>query len=196
MEKKRFYDLHKNSFSLWGCVQKDGILIRCPKCEKQAILKLKSDGYVAQCLNCTNVWTPHTDRLKLKYAKGICRKCGRWCNIKTELKPNENYGHIFRKCPYCGENQSFELDSSDGIIISPYDFTENLYLKASFRGHEVWAYNYDHLNYLIKYVEAELRQPPQKHFFNSKQSDCLPKFIKLAKNRNDILKVLYKLREV
>ncbi len=51
MEKKRFYDLHKNSFSLWGCVQKDGILIRCPKCEKQAILKLKTDGYVAQCLN-------------------------------------------------------------------------------------------------------------------------------------------------
>lgn len=197
MEKKRFYDLHKYSFSFLGSAKKDGVLIKCPNCGKQAILKLKRDGYVAQCLSCTNVWTPHTDKNKIKYAKGSCRKCGRWCNIKTELKPNENYSHIFKKCPYCAESQSFKLDGSDDvIIISSDDFLENLYLKTNFRGHEIGAYNYEHLNYLTEYVEAELRQPPQEHFLNGKQSDHLPKFIKLAKNRNDILKALYKLRKI
>ncbi len=54
----------------------------------------------------------------------------------------------------------------------------------------VWALNREHLNYLIDYLSADLRQKPAGYFSQHAQADHLPTFMKTAKNRERIVKLL------
>ena len=67
-----------------------------------------------------------------------------------------------------------------------------LWLKISCCGEVLWAYNQTHLELLENYVGAKLRERTVKgrNSFLSK----LPKWIKSAKNRDEILKAIAKLR--
>jgi hypothetical protein len=55
------------------------------------------------------------------------------------------------------------------------------------------------LIYLIEYIEADLRENGETAFMDfpgvKTQSDQLPKFIKLAKNRKPIVKLLKRMLE-
>ena len=65
---------------------------------------------------------------------------------------------------------------------------------TSFQGKPVWALNREHLAYLIDYLSADLREKPlgsQK----KTQADHLPTFMKTAKNRERIVKLLKKMQE-
>lgn len=67
-----------------------------------------------------------------------------------------------------------------------------LWLAVSCCGETLWAYNEKHLEMLENYVTARLRERTVKgrNSFLSK----LPKWIKSAKNRDEILKAIGKLR--
>jgi hypothetical protein len=67
-----------------------------------------------------------------------------------------------------------------------------LWLEISCCGERLWAYNRKHLEMLDAYVGAKLRERTVKgrNSFLSK----LPKWIKSAKNRDEILKAIGKLR--
>ena len=67
-----------------------------------------------------------------------------------------------------------------------------LWLEISCCGERLWAYNQKHLEMLENYVGAKLRERTVKgrNSFLSK----LPKWIKSAKNRDEILKAIVKLR--
>jgi hypothetical protein len=54
----------------------------------------------------------------------------------------------------------------------------------------LWALNEDHLSYLEEYVEATLREA----YPNSTMASRLPDWMKSAKNREDVLKCIRKLR--
>ena len=75
----------------------------------------------------------------------------------------------------------------------PY-FDMELWFLTSFQGKPVWALNREHLAYLIDYLSADLREKspgsPKKT-----QADHLPTFMKTAKNRERIVKLLKKLQE-
>ena len=65
---------------------------------------------------------------------------------------------------------------------------------TSFQGKPVWALNRKHLAYLIDYLSADLREKPPGGPKKT-QADHLPTFLKTAKNRERIVKLLKKLQE-
>lgn len=75
----------------------------------------------------------------------------------------------------------------------PY-FGLELWYLSSFQGKPVWALNRKHLEYLIKYLSADLRLKPSDVICKS-QSDHLPTFMKTAKNRERIVKLFKKMHE-
>lgn len=78
----------------------------------------------------------------------------------------------------------------------PY-FHYPLYFRGGFRGKPVWALNREHLRYLIDYLSADLRAVPAGHLERSgmrSQSDRLPAFMKSAKNREGMVKLLTRLQ--
>lgn len=65
---------------------------------------------------------------------------------------------------------------------------------TSFQGKPVWALNREHLAYLIGYLSAGLREKPPGRA-NMTQTDHLPTFMKTAKNRERIVKLLRQMQE-
>jgi len=73
-------------------------------------------------------------------------------------------------------------------------FGLELWFLTSFQGKPVWAINQEHLAYLIDYLSADLREKPSGSQKKT-QADHLPTFMKTAKNRERIVKLLKKLQE-
>ncbi len=73
-------------------------------------------------------------------------------------------------------------------------FNLPLWFLSSFNGKLVWALNREHLNYLIDYLSATLREKPTTYPLKT-QSDHLPTFMKTAKNRERIVKILRKMQQ-
>jgi len=69
----------------------------------------------------------------------------------------------------------------------------NLWLTASFRGEYFMAYNYEHLAYLKQYIGANIRERNNSEF--PTMVEKLPNFIKSAKNRDKLLKLINKLEK-
>ncbi len=151
---------------------------------------LESFGYefAVHCPNCnqkSKVISPeapyYTDAIK----RFICTSCG----LMKEKIPGKN----------CFNQNVISYGNSwrDGFINigGNYDwyFGYPLYLQAPCCGHTLWAYNIEHLCYLEEYVEAELRGPSP--YYLSVESR-LPIWMKIAKNRNAVLKAINKIKQI
>ena len=93
------------------------------------------------------------------------------------------------KCPKC---------HGAGVVTADDDNAYFRYLElwflTSFQGKPVWALNREHLAYLISYLSADLREKPMGRAKKT-QADHLPTFMKTAKNRERIVKLLKKMQE-
>lgn len=72
-------------------------------------------------------------------------------------------------------------------------FGFKLWLETECCGDLLWAYNLEHLRLMEEYVAAKLRERTKKgrnSFFSR-----LPQWIKSAKNRDEVLKAIRRLRE-
>ena len=72
-----------------------------------------------------------------------------------------------------------------------------LWLQIGCCGETLWAYNAAHLDFIESYVRAKLREHARgEHgWSNQALANRLPRWMKDAKNREDILKCVQKLRE-
>lgn len=68
-----------------------------------------------------------------------------------------------------------------------------LWMQISCCGETLWANNEKHLEFIEDYVGARLRE--RKPFVNKSLASRLPNWIKKAKNREEILKAIGKLKE-
>jgi len=68
-----------------------------------------------------------------------------------------------------------------------------LWMQISCCGETLWANNEKHLEFIENYVGARLRE--RKPFVNKSLASRLPNWIKKAKNREEILKAIGKLKE-
>lgn len=105
----------------------------------------------------------------------------------------------------CGEKSMYDLSIrgfKKAYDLPCYQAIENacetffgceLWFLTYFKSHPVWAVNRDHLNYLIRYLSADLREKPVGYPFK-KQADHLPSFMKSAKNRERIVRLLTKMQ--
>ncbi|MFT3997925.1 MAG: hypothetical protein QM667_11010 [Asticcacaulis sp.] len=125
----------------------------------------------------------------------VCPACGG----KARLTPQE--GAVARRlvCTMCGHNRSVAPRDPRVTTYPPTDNICNglsLWLEAGTRHGRFYAYNDEHLDHIAAYVAADLRHmaPAVSEVKNASVTSRLPLWVKQAKNRTEVLKLIDKLR--
>ena len=175
----------------------DNIYVHCPQCNGKAIVRKDNpkDFVSERTLSCSKCFYSIKGKallLSLDLHKN-CLQCDGAIDIIIP-QVNERKKSINIKCPHCGCHQTFKptyqltkkiFDNPEGLPTDDY-YGLPLWLSAPFKHHVFWALNYDHLNYLKSYIQAELRQRHQRK--RPTMVEKLPHWIKLQKNRDELLK--------
>jgi hypothetical protein len=129
-----------------------------------------------------------------------CPKCDGRAEIITERQdvPHARGGgveyHRELRCTACFYNKRQTTRtygpgiSRDGVEGA---FETRLWFSAPFRDEVFWACNYEHLDYLKRYIAALVRERRDRRFFTAVER--LPQFVKSAKNREALLRLIEKL---
>ena len=174
-----------------------GIAVKCPKCQGLGVVK--TDGYKAyfKCPNCATALTKERTNYRCD-VHNLCPKCGRYYRVDIDEESKQHFPALRVACPFCGHmtagkvhrtRQGFTSYSEVQNGREPF-FGFELWFLAYLGRKAVWALNREHLNYLIDYLSADLRQKPAGYFSQHAQADHLPTFMKTAKNRERIVKLL------
>ncbi|MCI9045299.1 MAG: hypothetical protein HFJ96_07845 [Peptococcaceae bacterium] len=174
-----------------------GIAVKCPKCQGLGVVK--TDGYKAyfKCPNCATALTKERTNYRCD-VHNQCPKCGRYYRVDIDEESKQHFPALRVACPFCGHmtagkvhrtRQGFTYYSEVQNGREPF-FGFELWFLAYLGRKAVWALNREHLNYLIDYLSADLRQKPAGYFSQHAQADHLPTFMKTAKNRERIVKLL------
>ena len=174
-----------------------GIAVKCPKCQGLGVVK--TDGYKAysKCPNCATALTKERTNYRCD-VHNLCPKCGRYYRVDIDEESKQHFPALRVACPFCGHmtagkvhrtRQGFTYYSEVQNGREPF-FGFELWFLAYLGRKAVWALNREHLNYLIDYLSADLRQKPAGYFSQHAQADHLPTFMKTAKNRERIVKLL------
>ncbi len=131
-----------------------------------------------------------------------CPTCGDCAIVLAHLGATEHQaslGHrrlVARRrlrCHACGlSKDSYPSERLLGGPVDPY-FRLPLWLQADCRGKLLWAYNAEHLDLLESYVAARLRERTAAPGTMSMLAR-LPAWLKSAKNRDEILRAIQRLR--
>ena len=175
------------------------ILVHCPRCEKKAFVQTdpltrKSE---LKCLECH-----HSEKQEKWYGevdlviRQRCDACGKW--IEERIRENKvKYPTILVTCAYCKQEKAYKPLREKVLTTSrlPTDpiFGLQLWLQAEFGGYVLWAYNHQHLHYLKDYIAARLRE--KNGISRRTLALKLPQFIKSAKNRDALLKLIAKMEQ-
>ncbi len=119
------------------------------------------------------VFVNKTDQRVESEAKAVCTHCG--FSKKTITAERIFYWNAD--------------EPSDGY------FDYSLWLKMPSCGHSLWAFNKRHLDFLERFVKAEMRENPNdgNGYANSSLASRLPTWIKAGKNRGRLLESITKL---
>lgn len=200
---KRFHDVEFHTFSSWT-----DMVVVCPNCGKAGIVHFDKEHNVA-VFQCGACYTKKEIMPCGNYAFEIAAQCtltGK--HFRLSMPENKIHGQKIRvKCPCCEEfviGTVFDKRDQQHLVFEDIRHAEDpyfhypLYFQASFRGKTVWALNREHLQYLIDFLSADIRtvQPDFHKTYKTMrfQSDILPAFMKTAKNRDGIVKLLMKLQ--
>lgn len=199
---KRFQDENKflGSFA-------NEILVKCPKCDSKSAVK-RENKIGCECGRCyTTVFECKHCFYKLAepvyqyiaYSRVYCNHC--FEKYEFESQPLNNKPETYRvKCPHCNFQEEWKpkikevLQNSninDGLEKEQwYNFP--LWFQKEVDGNIFWVYNQEHIDYLERYIEANLRERNSKANYTSSLVARLPKFVKEAKNREKLLKIIEK----
>jgi hypothetical protein len=103
--------------------------------------------------------------------------------------------YLIVNCNKCGHQKNLR---SNGLVNSMWGRREGtaygykLYLRTSACGHELWAFNKEHLDYLEGYINSINRQ--RKPNINQSVASRMPEWMKISRNRVQIINALKKLR--
>ena len=116
------------------------------------------------------------------------------CQSKAFVTINNDEARL--SCTSCGYNQAKLAEHRTFYwgAENPTDsyFGANLWLQTDCAGESLWAFNKRHLEYLEDFVSAKQRQrnPNVDTWMNSSLASRLPKWMKAAKNREQVLKAI------
>lgn len=204
MEKimERFQDENKflGSFN-------DEIFVKCPNCESKAsILKKPAEDCKCgkckvmffECKHCFTKPKPPTVKY-VAYGKRYCMNCREPYEFRSQAFKKKPM--LYKtKCPHCnfqeeGKPKVAEITEesklNDGLM-REWWYNLPLWFQKEFDNEIFWAYNPDHIDYLERYIGAGLRERNSKANYTSSLVARLPKFVKAAKNREKLLKILKK----
>lgn len=121
----------------------------------------------------------------------VCPSCREKAVAKTD-----HLNHKARLvCLHCEYNKELNTKvSNDAYLKVPAHlfFDAELWLSHPFKNESFYAYNYQHLLYLERYIQAGLREYKERSHFTLLEK--LPKFYHEASNRTALLKIIEKLK--
>ena len=185
----------------------DEVLVECPHCKKRAIVFADQGQYTVpystkfkakfRCNNCyksidENLWY---GPIIISPANVNCGYCG--SALKYSKTVNKYQNKIEVKCQNCDQEKKYDVHytltyADNKQATDPY-FGFQLWLQIPFDDNILWAYNFEHLEYLKNYVAAKLREATRGGKYSLAWK--LPNFIKLAKSREKILKAISRLEK-
>lgn len=177
----------------------DNILVHCPKCSKKASLTKNGKNFWGDVeLKCPDCHYYQKNRIETydQEIKFFCSNCAEKVNSYVEnVKIKKDL--IKMKCPNCKTTNPYKpryikkewVYKSDGNG-DPF-LNLPLWLSGKVKKNILWAYNYEHLQYIKGYVQAKLRTRYNGDY--STMVEKLPSWIKSEKNREDIIKRIEKL---
>lgn len=183
----------------------DEVLVSCTGCGAPGIVHANWAPYTwhakFECSNCQLALSSEAEHwvgaVRLS-GRQPCGYCGhKWLTpaIEYEAPPNDPLPQLVAECPECGHQTMVKASLCrtfpDDRCCDPH-FGLPLRLTISTRHGTVWAYNLAHLNELSGYVAAKLRVRQKSG--NSLMFSRIPKWMKLAKHREEIEKALCKLK--
>ena len=124
----------------------------------------------------------------------VCSKCEKKAFAKVNYE--DNSARLF--CENCGYNKQKTTEVSvfghrgNWQLSANSYFDAELWLKVPFKNDVFFAYNLSHLEYLEKYISANLREHKDRSHFTLLEK--LPRFYHEAKNREALLKLIMKLK--
>jgi len=123
----------------------------------------------------------------------VCVVCPT-CAKKATAKVNDETKTVRLFCTNCGCNKEASTTIKNGTIETAAHqyFQAQLWLQAPFKNEIFWAYNDKHLEYLVRYIAATIREHKDRTGFTLLEK--LPKFYHEAKNREALLKIITKLQ--
>ncbi|MDR3324296.1 MAG: hypothetical protein LBS89_08860, partial [Zoogloeaceae bacterium] len=209
---KRHRDLHYSyhDYHFRYRTETPDIDVRCPHCQKRGVIQGgdfqclhcgRREEYVRQmlrkvdeiCIHCERrfrieITDPVQKRLKtLRVACPHCQTAQTAPVQPSAIDPEEDYRSVYRYPPHKRKHPDSREQQSSGR--DPY-FGLELYYQTELGGKVLWAYNRAHLLYLIDYLDADLREAPHGFGCTKSQSDHLPRFFKLARHRQTLVKRL------
>lgn len=123
-----------------------------------------------------------------------CPRCQRSARVFSLGEPKPTlFGPKRLVCANCGYSKDWK--KSAVCLGSPVDayFRQPLSLQTPCSGHTLWAYNEKHLKYLEDFIRANLRERTPGH--TRSMASRLPAWMKSAKNREDVLKGIERLKQ-
>lgn len=179
--------------------------VKCPKCGLKATVKrtFESERYycdkrILECKNCH--FSQKSD--VVKYIASVNTFC---CNNEDKIKYesqvlNEKPEKIKLKCPVCNQIKEFTPKitevafgfNTDSNVARECWFKAEIWYQKEFGKAIFWAFNTGHINYLENYIKADLRERNNNGSYNKTLVSRLPKFVKEAKNREKLLKIIEK----
>lgn len=194
---KRFVDVYYGTYSAYTAIS-SGIYVKCPRCNGLGFVTADKNQSYFKCTKCGKSMTK--ERKNYRYdIHNQCRKCGRYYKINVTEERLQHFHQLYVHCPSCGYGMSGvvqkkieKFDSFDNSIQKTQEpfFGLKLWFLAYFNGKPVWALNREHLAYLIDYLSADLREKPVRLKLRKTQAHHLPTFMKTAKHRDKIVKLL------
>lgn len=155
------------------------VWVKCPQCSEPALVKTELQEYTVpfplehkSVCNCGNCGFRETDSGNWSgYVQGFinrsCRNCGSRVTHTTEATKMP-YESSEVNCPVCKVSKEYEIKWYRFRNDKPTDpyFGFDLWLQTSVKDNTLWLYNLDHLDYLLEYVEAKLREDNNRHKYS------------------------------
>ncbi len=193
---ERIVDQPYYTYSVYSALKSE-LNVKCPKCHGFGVVTVGEDAAFFRCTNCG--YTEEKDRTIYRYdVHNQCKSCGRYYRVDIQDADKQHFHVLHVACPFCGTvmpgkvHKTAEAFFHWGEIENGCDpfFGLELWFLSTFQNKPVWALNREHLAYLIDYLNAGLREKPAGYGVMRTQADHLPTFMKTAKNRERIVKLL------
>ncbi len=128
-----------------------------------------------------------------------CPRCARAARLTYQEEPRYRLA-----CAHCGHTRDWKRQENGGFLMPGpgprlAGFELELWLQVPCCGSVLWGYNPAHVAELEALVGARLRERqrhPERGWANSSLASRLPKWVKSAKNRPEVLRALAALRSL
>ena len=186
------------------------IFVKCPKCESRANVKSvpKKDCECGKCITmifeCKDCFYKIDEPIYqyVAYGKEYCNNC--FEKFEYESQALKEKPLMYKtKCPHCNFQEEWKTKAyrvrkeskQDVGLVKESWYNLPLWFQKEVGDNIFWAYNQDHIDYLERYIQADLRERNSKVNYSSSLVSRLPQFVKAAKSREKLLKILRKWKE-